>query len=149
MMPYLRVVTPIAIVAGLALAFRAYGWPGVALAGGGVVMWLLLHYSRAMGILGRAARNPLGSVGSTVMLHARLERGMPLLMVVARTQSLGQMVSPEGVQPEIFRWSDASQSSVSCEFEHGRLVRWQLHRPQAQIPAPDVAHGAPDAALPP
>ena len=45
----------------LVWAHRAYGWPGVAAVAGGLVMWLLLHVTRLMTVMQRAAqRQPQG-----------------------------------------------------------------------------------------
>ena len=117
----------------VALAYRSYGWPGVAIAVGVLVFWLLLHFTRLMQVLKRAANRPVGHVDSAVMLNARLKSGMTLLHVVAMTRALGEPISPKDAQPERFRWTDAAQSFVSCEFLQGKLVKWELTRP---APAP-------------
>ena len=39
-----RIVIPLAALAALILGYRHYGWPGVALVGGGLIMWQLLHF---------------------------------------------------------------------------------------------------------
>ena len=111
------------------LGYRAYGWPGLALAGGALVMWALLHVSRMLVVLRRTAQNSIGCVASAVMLHARLEQGMPLLKVLALTRALGQMLSVPGNEPVQYQWTDASQAVVRCNFTHGKLVDWELLRP--------------------
>jgi hypothetical protein len=104
-------------------------------------MWLLLHFNRTMQVLRRAADRPLGYVDSAVMLNAKLKPRSTLLHVVAMTRALGQQLTPLNEQPEIFRWTDAGGSSVTCEFKGGKLVKWQLDRPAA---APEEATpGAP------
>ncbi|MEY5100543.1 MAG: hypothetical protein RJA36_3262 [Pseudomonadota bacterium] len=113
----------------LALAYRQFGWQGVALASGGLLMWLLLHFNRLMHVMRRASNRPVGHVASAVMLNAKLQAGRPLLHVIAQTRSLGERLSAEGAQPEIYRWRDESGSSVTCEFQGGKLVSWQLERP--------------------
>lgn len=110
-------------------SYRAYGWMGVAAAVGFLVMWLLLHFTRLMAILRRAADHPVGYVGSAVMLNAKLRKGMALMHVVAMTRSLGCLQSPENMQPEVYCWTDGSGSHVTCEFHHGRLAAWKLVRP--------------------
>lgn len=110
-------------------SFRAYGWMGVAATAGLIVMWLLLHFTRLMTVLKKAADSPMGHVGSAVMLNARLRTGMSLMHVIAMTRSLGSLQSPENVQPEVYQWSDEGGSHVLCEFRHGRLVSWRLTRP--------------------
>lgn len=129
----------------VALAYRSYGWSGVALVVGGLMFWLLLHFNRLMQVLKRAANRPIGHVDSAVMLNAKLKPGATLLHVVAMTRSLGALQSPKDSQPELFRWTDGSASFVTCEFLHGKLMKWELSRP-AQ---PDVGGvGTPDAAAP-
>jgi hypothetical protein len=122
-------LTPLAALLLLAGGYRVWGWPGVALASGGLVMWLLLHINRTMQALQRASRQPIGHVGSAVMLNARLKAGVTLLHVIALTRSLGQLLSAKDEQPERYLWTDAGNSSVRCEFRDGKLVHWELRRP--------------------
>ena len=135
-----RVGVPIAGVALVLVAWQKYGWPGVAVVATGVVMWALLHFNRMVQVLKRAANQPVGYVGSAVMLNARLQSGATLLHVVAMTKALGTLRSPAGQQPEIYRWTDGSHSHVDCEFRNGKLVRWEMVRP-AQ-PADDACVSA-------
>ena len=130
-----KIVVPVAALVISVAGYRAYGWPGLALVAGGLVMWQLLHFTRMLQILKRAADRPIGHVGSAVMLHSKLVAGQPLLHVVALTRSLGQLESPKDTQPERFRWTDGSQSSVLCVFQGGKLQSWELTRPQPD-PAP-------------
>jgi len=120
---------PAVIVLLVALAWRAMGWPGIALVASGLVLWALLHFNQLMRVMKRAADNPIGYVGSAVMLNARLKAGVNLMHVVAITRALGEQLSAPNAQPEVFRWTDGTQSHVTCEFAQGRLVRWQLERP--------------------
>ena len=113
----------------IAAAWRGYGWSGVALVAGGIVMWVLLHFNRMMTALKRAADRPIGWVDSAVMLNAKLKPGVPLLHVITMTRSLGELLSRQDEQPEIFRWTDGGESHVSCEFQDGKLVKWELVRP--------------------
>src|SRR3990167_1740220 len=124
-------------------AGRAWGWPGLAAAGGGLLMWLLLHFTRLMNIMQRAAKQPIGSVGSAVMLNAKLKPGVTLMHVIAMTRALGERLTPEGEQPEQNRWTDGSHSSVTAHFRNGRLVSWDLARPAPEDEtAPAPATGA-------
>jgi hypothetical protein len=41
---------------------------------------------------------------------------------------LGQLQSAPNQQPEIFVWQDPANDKVECEFEQGRLVRYELKR---------------------
>ena len=135
-MNYMRILVPVGGAVLVAAAYRAYGWPGVAAASGGLVMWLLLHFNRMMQALKRAANNPIGHVGSAVMLNAKLKPKVTLLHVIAMTKSLGALQSPKDEQPEIFRWTDGTQSHVTCEFKDGKLVKWELERPDVDDAAP-------------
>jgi len=130
------VLVPLGCLALVVLAYRSYAWPGVAMAVGALVMWLLLHFTRMLQILKRAADRPIGFVGSAVMLNAKLRSGVTLMHVVALTRSLGALQSPKDTQPEVLRWSDASDSSVTCTFVGGKLSHWELQRPSQDQAAP-------------
>jgi hypothetical protein len=135
-MNFQKILVPIAGVAVVVLAYRSLGWPGVAAAVGGLMMWLLLHFTRMMQVLKRAADRPIGYVASAVMLNAKLKPGMTLLHVVAMTRSLGALQSEKDVQPEVFRWTDGGQSLVTCTFVGGKLTHHVMVRPeQADSPA--------------
>jgi hypothetical protein len=118
-----------AAAALLVLAHERFGWAGAAFAAAGIVMWALLHFTRLMRVMQRAASQPVGHVDSAVMLNARLRPGRPLLHVIAMTRSLGERLSAEGIEPEVYRWRYDSDSQVLCEFEGGQLRRWRLERP--------------------
>ncbi len=124
-----RVLVFIGMVLLFGLGWRAYGWPGLLAASGALVFWVLLHLTRFATLMGRAATQPIGFVGSAVMLNAKLKPGMTLLHVVGLTRSLGERLSDEGVQPEVFRWRDAGQSQVTADFQDGKLQRWLMVRP--------------------
>ncbi|MEJ7931537.1 glycerate kinase [Ramlibacter sp. AN1015] len=141
-MNWQRILIPVMAVVVLGAAWRAYGAPGLAIASGGLLMWLLLHFTRLMHVLKQAADRPVGWVGSAVMLNAKLKPRSTLLHVMAMTRSLGEPLSPKDQQPEVFRWTDPGGSSVTCEFADGRLVRWTLQRPE---PAADPAGAQPQA----
>ena len=134
-----KVVWPILGVVVVAVAYRAYGWAGVALAVGAIVMWMLLHFSRMMTVLKRASDRPIGYCDSAVMLNARLKPGMNLLHVVGMTRALGEQLSDKETQPEVYRWTDPGASYVTCTFQDGKLVQWELFLPPA---APDEGAGA-------
>lgn len=125
----LRVGIPLAAAAAVALAWHRFGWQGVAVVATAIVMWVLLHFNRMMQALKRAADRPIGHVDSAVMLNAKLKPRVSLLHVVAMTRSLGQLQSVRDAQPEVYRWTDNSDSHVDCVFHNGRLVRWELVRP--------------------
>jgi len=142
-MQFQKIFVPIASVVLVVVAYRAYGWGGVAIALGALVMWLLLHFTRMMQVLKRATDRPIGFVDSAVMLNAKLKPGVNLLHVVAMTRALGELVSPKDSQPELFRWTDASESFVTCEFRQGKLVTWELVRPTQPVDATTTTPPAP------
>jgi hypothetical protein len=98
-----------------------------------------------MHILKRAANSPLGYVGSAVMLQAKLKPGMTLMHVIAMTRSLGEQLSEPQAQPEQYRWTDPSDASVSCDFLHGKLVRWEFRRPAVADAGVTTLPGLPPA----
>ena len=152
-----RILVPVGGLVLLGLAWRSYGWGGVALVGGAIVMFLLMHFNRTMQVLKRAADRPIGTVASAVMLNAKLKPKATLLHVIAMTRALGELRSPKDTQPELFRWTDAGGSWVDCTFAGGKLVEWKLTRPEvaedeaaADAPSADaVKPGAADALRPP
>lgn len=130
-MNFRKFLVPIGGLVLLGFAYRSYGWAGVALVGGAMVMFLLLHFNRAMGVLKRAAERPVGYVGSAVMLNAKLKAGVTLMHVVAMTRALGELRTPADTQPEVFRWTDGGGSWVEATFTGGKLREWALTRPDA------------------
>ena len=127
-----RIGVPLVGVALVAMAYRSYGWAGVAVVATGLVTWALLHFNRMVHVLKRAANRPVGFVGSAVMLNAKLKPGVTLLHVVAMTKALGELQSAPDQQPELFRWTDGTQSYVTAEFLGGKLMKWELVRPVPQ-----------------
>jgi hypothetical protein len=89
----------VAGVVVVALAYRGYGWAGVAVATGGIVMWVLLNFTRMVTVLKRAADRPIGHVPSAVMLNAKLKPGMTLLHVVAMTRRWASCTRPRTSSP--------------------------------------------------
>ncbi|MBF5005444.1 glycerate kinase [Diaphorobacter caeni] len=140
-MNFRKYLIPIGIACLFIASYNAWGWQGPITVSGGLVMWALLHYTRLMNVMQKANKSPIGYVGSAVMLNAKLRPGVNLLHVVAMTRSLGELQTPEGTDPEIYRWTDGTQSFVTCEFVNGRLVRWELKRPETpaeKAPAVDM-----------
>jgi len=127
-----RILIPALALTALILSYRYYGWMGVVTAAGLLVMWVLLHFTRLMHILRRAAQRPIGYLDSAVMLNAKLKPGMTLMHVIAMTRSLGQLQTERDAQPEVFRWTDPSDSWVECTFVGGRLLSHLMHRPAAE-----------------
>lgn len=137
-MNFQKILVPVAVVAGVVLAYRSYGWAGVAAAVTLLVFWVLLNFTRTMQVLKRAANRPIGYVDSAVMLNAKLKPGMTLLHVVAMTRSLGQLKSVKDQQPEVFVWKDGSESVVTCTFAGGKLSHHQLFRPATSVESSTV-----------
>ncbi len=123
-----RAVVLLVLVLLAAMAYRAYGWAGIALVLGALVMWVLMHMSRMLMVLRRTTQRPVGTVASAVMLHARLERGMALLQVLALAQALGQRIEEADPEREAYQWTDTSDATVRCSFANGKLVQWELQR---------------------
>ncbi|MCY7370817.1 MAG: glycerate kinase [Polaromonas sp.] len=143
-MNFQRILIPVAGVAVVLMAYRFYGWLGVVGSVGVLVFWLLLHFTRLLHILKRAANRPIGHVDSAVMLNAKLKPGMTLMHVVAMTRSLGVLQSPKAAQPEIYRWTDGSDSHLTCIFASGKLAEHAMVRPAPQAAqAPEAAQAAP------
>jgi len=138
-----KLFVPVGGLILLGVAYRSYGWAGVALVGGAIVMFLLMHFNRTMQVLKRAADRPIGTVASAVMLNAKLKRKATLLHVIAMTRALGELRSPKDEQPELFRWTDAGGSWVDVSFAGGKVTEWTLVRPQAI--EDEAAAGAPSA----
>jgi hypothetical protein len=109
----------------VALAWRQYGWQGVAFAVSVIVFWLLLQFNRAIRVMKNASNAPVGHVDSAVMLQSKLKPGMPLMHVITHTRSLGRKVSDE---PERYEWADESGARVTIDVHKGRCTAWQLHR---------------------
>ena len=129
-MNFTKIIAPVAIIILTVGAWRQFGWAGIALAVGGVVMWILLHFTRMVTILKKAADRPIGHVASAVMLNAKLKKGVNLMHVIAMTRSLGKLLTEKDAQPEIFTWTDSSDSVVTCTFVGGKLTEWTLVRPE-------------------
>ena len=128
-MNFQKMMIPVAGVVVVVLAYRFHGWAGVAAAATAMVMWALLHFTRMMKVLKRAANRPIGHVDSAVMLNAKLRPGMTLMHVVAMTRALGALQSAKDTQPEIFRWTDGGESYVTGTFVGGKLAHHELFRP--------------------
>ena len=137
-MNFNKILGPLLVIVFTIGAWRQFGWAGIALAAGGVVMWIMLHFTRLMHILKKASQRPIGHVASAVMLNAKLRKGMTLMHVIAMTKALGALQSPKDEQPEVFTWSDNGQSSVTCTFVGGKLQDWTLTRPTEEAPSADV-----------
>ena len=133
-----KILVPLGLILLVVAGYRSYGMQGIFGVAGGLVMWALLHYTRLMKVMTRAKNSPIGYVGSAVMLNAKLRTGVNLLHVVAMTRSFGEQLTPANTDPESYRWTDGTQSHVTCEFVNGRLVRWALERPVVQEETPSV-----------
>ena len=138
-MNFSKILIPVGVIVFVAGAWHQYKWPGVAVATGAVVMWILLHFTRMVTVLSRAANRPVGHVGSAVMLNVKLKKGVNLMHVIAMTKSLGVRLSEENAQPEIFKWTDPGDSFVVCTFKAGKLQGWEMTRPLQEEAEESVA----------
>jgi hypothetical protein len=128
-MNFQKIIVPVVGVVAVVLAYREYSWAGVAGVVTVLVMWLLLHFTRMMQVLKRAANRPIGYVDSAVMLNAKLKPDMTLMHVVAMTRALGKLQSDKDAQPEVYRGTDGTDSHVTCTFVGGKLAHHALFRP--------------------
>ena len=127
-------------LAALVVGYVGYGWRGMVLALTVVVFWMLLQFSRALRAMREAGGRPVGRVDNAVMLHARLRTGMRLMHILKLTRSLGQqVVQQNGLDSEVFVWTDDADDSVRVELVNGRVNTWALQR----------ADVAPETPLPP
>ena len=131
-MNFSKILIPVGVIVFVAGAWHQYKWPGVAVATGAVVMWVLLHFTRMVTVLSRASNRPVGHVDSAVMFNVKLRKGVNLMHVIAMTKSLGQRLSPENTQPEVFKWTDQGESFVTCTFKDGKLTEWAMTRPDPE-----------------
>ena len=130
-MNFQKFLIPAAGLALIVASYFFYGWPGVVVVVSVLVMWMLLHFTRMMQVLKRATGRPVGYVDSAVMLNAKLKPKASLMHVIAMTRALGELRSPKDTQPEVFRWTDGSDSYVDCTFSNGKLASHSLTRPVA------------------
>jgi hypothetical protein len=117
----------------LATGFLTYGWPGVLLALGVVVFWLLLQFSRALRLMRQAAQRPIGSVASALMLQSRLRPGLLLSDVMKLTGSFGSLQTPaaaagQAADKEVYIWADAGGDAVEVTLADGKVTAWVLQR---------------------
>ena len=138
-----RIAVPLGLAILLVLAWQAQGWAGVALVGGGVTMWGLLHFYRMTTVLRRAANHPVGWVGSAVMLQAKLQAGQNLLHVLALTRALGEQLASGESDTEVYRWTDNGGAAVTATFVHSRLTHWTFERPTDANPNTSSPAGSP------
>ena len=119
-------------------AWRQYGGLGLLLAFSMLMFWVTIQFSQTLRVLKRAAEQPKGTVAHALKLHVKLTPGMTLLKVIGMTGSLGEMVSPPGEQPEVYRWTDGAGAVVTARFVDGRLLSHGIDRVSAddtQAPA--------------
>jgi hypothetical protein len=54
----MKFLIPLGLAALFVVAWTSQGWAGIAMVGGGVVMWALLHFTRMLTVLKRAPTAP-------------------------------------------------------------------------------------------
>jgi len=115
-------------LAGLFLfvAWRQFGWQGLAFGASVVVFWLVLQFNRSVRVMRNAGASPVGHVASAVMLHAKLRSGMQMLDVLTLTRSLGRRIDEKG---NVLAWADDGGAEVVVTFADGRCRSWVLNRP--------------------
>jgi hypothetical protein len=67
----------------------------------------LLHFTRLMNVLRKAANRPIGMWAAPSCSMPGCKPGVSLMHVMAMTRSLGALQSPENAQPEVYRWTTA------------------------------------------
>jgi len=112
-------------VAGMALGYAVWGWQGVVLMATVLAFWLLLQFSRVMRVMRQASQAPVGTVRNAVMLHAKLQAGLPLMKILTLTRSLGEKLADE---PETWCWRDGAGDRVRVVMQGGRCAEWALER---------------------
>ena len=120
-------------VLAIAAGWVGWGWQGVVLAITVIVFWMLLQFSRSLRVLRNASGQPVGHVGSAVMLHSQLKAGMTLVQVLTQTHSLGNKL---GDAPERWGWADPGGVRVELVFDAGKLSSWKLVRDEAAAGGP-------------
>jgi hypothetical protein len=116
-----------AIVVGV--GYARFGWQGLLFGITVVVFWLLLQFSRTLRVMQKAAEAPKGRIDSAVRVHAKLKPGLRLLEILPITGSLGVRAGAEGDE-EHWVWTDEGEARLTLRLRRGRLVDWQLQRPQ-------------------
>jgi hypothetical protein len=125
-----KIAVGLAALGFVVLAYINFGLSGLAFALGAGLLWVMLHFTRMMAVLKRAARRPKGWVGSAVMLNSKLEHGMSMLQIVGLAGAIGQEASPLDVQQvEVWRWTDDGGSFVTVTLAHGKVTGFDLSRP--------------------
>ena len=98
-----NIFVPAGVIGLVLVGYASAVWPGVAAVVGGLVMWALLHFTRLMNVMKKAANRPMGYVGSAVMLNARLKPAVKMMHVMAMTQTLSERLSAENATPKVYR----------------------------------------------
>jgi hypothetical protein len=127
------------------VGWKSYGLAGLALAASVIVFWLMLQFSRVMRVMNTAGANPIGRVGSAVMLTTKLRRKQQMVNVVQLTRSLGHRIDPPldpneseadsrrtmaTTERETWAWTDDGDVQVHVVFFKGRVESWSLVRPE-------------------
>jgi hypothetical protein len=134
-------------VAALVVGWYANGGQGLIMAFSVVVFWLLLQFSRALRVMRKAAEQPIGRIGSAVMMQAKLVAGMTMMRVVTMTRSLGRKLEEKadtqtGMPDEVWQWEDDGGVLLTLHFNGGKLSHWLLERPAGSAPEAEALPSA-------
>ena len=133
-----KVLVPLGGLVLLGVAYRGYGWPGVALAGGAIVMFLLLHFNRVMQALKRAADRPIGYVAERGDAQRQAQAGRDAAArggddALARRAALAEGRS----SPRPIRWTRWRRLVCRCASSSTASLReWTLVRPEVGATPP-------------
>jgi hypothetical protein len=145
-----RLGAGLAVVVVAFLAYRAYGWPGLALAAGGLVMWVLLNMTRMLKVLQRAvARHKISVSGATSESYDSKETRQAAHEIRSCLPSMSDRDGKIWMDGQMVDWRDAKIHVLThtlhygCgAFEgvrayntcgrHGHLPPGRAHRPPVQ-----------------
>jgi hypothetical protein len=100
-------------------------------AGGGIVMWVLLHFTRMLTVLKRAADRPIGSCGQRRDAQ-RQAQGHDADARDRHDPVAGCAAEPKDEQPEVYRWTDGMSALPPSMADRdgkiwmdGQMVDWR------------------------
>lgn len=132
-----KYLAPITLITLVSWAWQSAGWEGIVMTVTGLVMWLLMYFTNIMVIMRRARNSPVGYVSSAVMFQSKLQEGMTHLNVIGLSRSLGERLSAQDEDPEVFLWKDSNDNRVTVTFVSGKVQSWEFKRPKLILPDHD------------